>query len=148
MIPSPGKTLQDLATRIVTHLVPATHSNFAQADGALLYMLLLSISQDYERAAFNRMADIDEIKALCRNLLAQPLAQQPGDAMQASMQSLLAQTPASLMLKDLTQFHADAFELLIELHAWAERNDSNLNLEIWRLLRRHSERNKFDVPGP
>ena len=46
---------------VATDILPATNSNFAQADSGLISGLLLSMAQDYERAVFNPMADIDEI---------------------------------------------------------------------------------------
>ena len=62
--------------------------------------------------------------------------------------AFLSKEPASLQLADVNALHDEAFSLLIDLHAWAEQQDESLNLAIWRLLRDHSERNKFEIPGP
>ncbi len=148
MIPYPGKTLTDLAVRIATDIAPATNNNFAQADSGLITGLLLSMAQDYERAVFNPMADIDDIKALCRHLRDLSDAEREGfDALQACTAFLEAE-PASLMLSDVTALHAQALNLLIDIHRWAEDHNDDINLAVWRLLRRHSERHKFDIPGP
>ncbi len=146
MIPLPSKTLTDIAMRIATHLIPDLQTEYGQADGGIITGLLITLAQDYERAVFNRMTDIEEMQALFSTQL------ERSDGTEAPNHDALAAftraAPASLMLDEVTRLHAQGFDLLIELHAWAELNDAQLDLEIWRLLRRHSERNKFDMPGP
>ena len=148
MIPFPAKTLTDLAVRIVTDIAPATSNNFAQADSGLITGLLLTIAQDYERAVHSPMADIDEIKALCGELLELPEAEREGFNELAACRALQEAQPASLMLSDVTALHAQALNLLIDIHSWAELHHESMNLKVWQLLRRHSERHKFDVPMP
>ena len=49
-----------------------------------------------------------------------------------------------LNVSDVTTLHDEALTILIALHAWAESlEDQTLNLELWRLLRAHSERHKY-----
>lgn len=146
MIPRPTIALADLATRIVTHIAPQLTSKFAQADSALISGLLLTMAHDYENGVYNRMADIDEVKELF-NLAITQGAEHPTVNLE-KLREFIGQTPESLRLADVTCFHAQGFELLISLHTWAEQHDENLNLEIWRFLRRHAERNKFDTVGP
>jgi len=144
MINQPGTQLRDLAVRIATHVLPDMASAYGQADAGLISGLLMALAQDFERAAFNRMTDIEEIQQLFKVTLE---AGQNIPATQA-MAAFSDAAPASLHLRDLDQLHASGFELLIELHTWAEANDAQLDHAIWSLLRRHSERNKFDVSGP
>ena len=150
MIPVPSKSLTDIAVRIATHLVPAIQTNYGQADGNLITALLLTMAQDYERAVYNRMQDIEEIKQLCAQCLQQ--FTEPSDSTDLPTREVLSafidSQPDSLMLAHVTEYHAQAFELLISLHRWAEEHNEAVNLGIWQLLRRHSERNKFDIPGP
>lgn len=148
MIPYPGKTLTDLAVRIATDIAPATSSNFAQADSGLISGLLLSMAQDYERAVFNPMTDIDEIKTLCRQVLDLPEAERAQFDALNGCEDFLNAEPTSLMLGDVTALHARALDLLIQIHTWAELHHAEINLAVWQLLRRHSERHKFDIPGP
>ena len=140
MIPAPGKTLSDLALRIATDLMPALNTNFTQADAGLITGLLLTMAQDYERAVDNRMQDMLEINALFAEL-------RPDVPGHEARQTYLAKAPASYHLHDVTALHAEAFEHLIEVHAWAEDNDLAVSDTIWQLLRAHSERNKFDLPN-
>ena len=141
MIPFPGRTLQELATRLATHIAPRVEGNFGQADAGLLTGLLLTFAQDFERAVDNRMKDIAQTRQIFRET--------PGTAPGAEARSaFLSKEPASLQLADVNALHDEAFSLLIDLHAWAEQQDESLNLAIWRLLRDHSERNKFEIPGP
>jgi len=144
MINQPGAQLRDLAVRIATHVLPDMTTAYGQADAGLISGLLMALAQDFERAAFNRMADIEEIQQLFKVATANSSYLQNTQALQA----FTADTPASLHLQDLDQLHARGFEMLIDLHAWAENNNPELNQAIWSLLRRHSERNKFEVAGP
>ncbi len=140
MIPAPGKTLADLALRIATDLMPALNTEFTQADAGLITGLLLTMAQDYERAVDNRMQDMQEINALFAKLSADV----PGHE---ARQTYLAKAPASYHLDHVTALHGEAFEHLIDVHAWAEEHDATLNAAIWELLRAYSERNKFDLPN-
>ena len=158
MIPSPGRTLSDLAMRLATRGIAEAKSEFGQVEAGLISGLLASLAEDFERAVANRMTEIDDMKALfaqANSLLALPteLIRQITDY--ASVQ------PASLHLADVNDAHGKGFETLIALHASIEEelekqqaksannpHLSHLNLAIWRLLREHSERNKFNVASP
>ena len=140
MIPFPGKTLADIAVRIATDLLPSLSSTYAQADAGLITGLLLTMSQDYERAVDNRMQDMQEISSLFATLDESI----PGHAARSAY---LQQKPASFHLAEVTRLHADAFSCLTDLHAWAETNDATLDATIWQILRAHSERNKYELPN-
>ncbi len=141
MIPQPRQTLTDLAIRMATHILPDMHSAYGQADAGLISMLLMTLAQDYERAAFNRVTDIEAMQGLFTAL--------PDGAPGKTKRSAYAQaTPDSMQLADLTRFHALGFEILIDVHAWAEQSDQTVNEQIWQLLDEHAQRNAFDVVGP
>ncbi|XOV84468.1 MAG: hypothetical protein ACFHXK_04990 [bacterium] len=144
MINQPGAQLRDLAVRVATHVLPDVASAYGQADAGLISGLLMSLAQDFERAAFNRMTDINEIQ----DLVKAALAGGRGLPDPQKARTLADAAPASLHLRDLDELHARAFTYLIVLHAWAETHDAALNQAIWALLRRHTERNRFDVAGP
>lgn len=144
MITKPGTQLRDLAVRIASHVLPDVSSAYGQADAGLISGLLMSLAQDYERAAYNRVADIEEMQKLFRTILDSNADYPHGDALAAVSE----EKPQTLHLHDIDQCHAKYFDQLITLHAWAEQNSDELNQQIWSLLRRHSERNKFDVTGP
>jgi len=148
MIPYPRQTLTDIAVRIATHLMPATSSSYAQADSGLVTALLLTLAQDFERAIFNRMADIDEVKSLCSQIRDIPASDRAELPSQSELDDFARQLPGSLMFADVNALHARAFEILIGIHSWAEAHHPDMALQVWELLRRHSERNKFDIPGP
>ncbi len=144
MINQPGAQLRDLAIRIATHVLPDMNTAYGQADAGLISGLLMALAQDFERAAFNRMADIEEIQQIFHVAK----VSNPDLPDKQEMEAFSNKAPASLHLQDLDQLHARGFDLLIGLHAWAEVNSPELNQAIWSLLRRHSERNKFEVAGP
>jgi hypothetical protein len=144
MIPQPAKSLADLAMKLATGIAPEAGSTYAMANAGMMSMLLLAMAQDHDRAAANRMADIADMQALFRSPAAQRAAA-PG----ATQRAAFAEgAPAGLRISELDAFHAAGFAALIDLHAWAESNDAALSLAIWDFLKAHTERNRFDLPGP
>lgn len=133
MIPEPGRALSDLAMRLLLTIAPQTANTFAAADSMLVGQLMLTLSQEFERAIATRMQDIDELRELFTH--APPLA---------ARSRFATATPASLHLRDVNHLHDEGMRLLIELHAETELTDPNLNLRIWEFLRAHSERHKFN----
>ena len=139
MIPKPQATLTSIATRIATHILPVAGSDFAQADAGLITQLLFTAAEDFERAVEVRMQDIKDVKAVLRA--------NADDLPDQTWLDLLDKEPASLNVSDVTTLHDEALTILIALHAWAESlEDQTLNLELWRLLRAHSERHKYSLP--
>lgn len=135
MIHKPSQVIQDIAARLANRIMPELTNEFAQADTGLLIGLLSTLAQDYERAAYNLDLDIKEMKEL--------FERSPEDeARLAYIQS----TPRTIHLADLTEFHDEGRHLLIELHAWAEAHDPQLNQAIWAYLRISHERSKFELP--
>ncbi len=133
MIPAPGRALNDLAMRLLLTIAPQTANTFAAADSMLVGQLMLTLSQEFERAVETRMQDIDELQEL--------FSQAPMDA---ARDRFAANTPASLHLQDVNALHDEGMRLLIELHTEVELSDPELNLPIWQFLRAHSERHKFN----
>ena len=133
MIPAPGRALNDLAMRLLLSIAPQTANTFAAADSMLVGQLMLTLSQEFERAVETRMQDIDELQEL--------FSQAPMDA---ARDRFAANTPASLHLQDVNALHDEGMRLLIELHTEVELSDPDLNLRIWLFLRAHSERHKFN----
>lgn len=133
MIPAPGRALNDLAMRLLLTIAPQTANTFAAADSMLVGQLMLTLSQEFERAVATRMQDIDELREL--------FSQAPTDA---SRSRFATNTPASLHLQDVNALHDEGMRLLIELQTEVELTDPDLNLRIWLFLRAHSERHKFN----
>lgn len=141
MIPRLSQGLADLAAKLATAIAPETNSRFAMANTGMISMLLMALAQDADRAVANRMADIDDLKALFDSG-----AREAGG--EDARAGFIARQPASLRISDIDALHADGLRLLIELHAWAEANDDDLNRQIWDFLLRHTERHRLDVGGP
>ncbi len=141
MIPRPQHALQDLAIKLMVSIAPQTQSTYAATSTGLIAMLMQCLAQDFDRAAAVRIEDLDEMKAL---LVAAP-ATLPVALAQLIAQ-FLAQAPASLRIEHLTAHHAQAMQLIIELHSWAEANDApELNRGIWAFLIRHADRHAYQV---
>jgi len=143
LIPRPARSLADLAVKLVQSVAPETASPYAMATTGLISMLLLAMAQDHERAAANRMADIEDMQRLFRDAAtAHPDA--PGGVERAAF---CTGAPAGLMISQLDAFHAAGLTTLIDLHAWAEEHAPSLSDAIWDFLVSHTERNRFDLPG-
>jgi hypothetical protein len=143
VIPQPAQALADLAVKLATGIAPETTSSYAMANTGLISMLLLALSQDHDRAAANRMADIGDMQTLFRDV-ARMHPSAPGAA---ARDAFCNGAPAGLRISELDAFHAEGLAALIDLHAWAEVHDAELSLEIWDFLEQHTERNRFDLPG-
>jgi hypothetical protein len=144
LIPQPAKALADLAVKLATGIAPETNSSYAMANTGLISMLLLAMAQDHDRAAANRMADIGDMQTLFRAAA----RAHPAASGAAVREAFCNGAPAGLRISELDVFHAEGLAALIELHAWAELHDAALALEIWDFLLKHTERNRFDLPGP
>ena len=144
MIPQPARALADLAVKLAISISPETTSPYAMANTGLISMLLLAIAQDHDRAAANRMADIEEMQRL---FLAAGSAH-PGAPGATIRAAFCARAPAGLRISELDVFHAEGSAVLIDLHAWAELHDPELSLSIWDYLLAHTGRNRFDLPTP
>lgn len=144
MIPRASRSLADLAMKLATDIAPSVDNAYGMANAGLMSMLLLALAQEQERAAAQRVADIDDMKTLFRHAEGvHPEA--PGAGQRAAF---CEREPKSLWLTDLDRFHAEGLEALIALHAWAENADPALDRAIWDFLVRHTERHKFELPNP
>lgn len=128
MITHLGESLGFLAGTLALKLAPESASDYSAAQLGMISGLLLALAQESERAVATRLADIDEVRELL-----------PEDGLPAE--------PVSMHLQDVNKLHAEALSQLIELHAWAEEHNSQLNDAIWAFLRRSAERHAYNVPG-
>lgn len=142
MIPRLSQGLADLAAKLARDIAPEAGSRYAMANTGMVSMLLGALAIDAERAVDARMTDIDEIRALLR---AAPPQADP--ARRAAAAGFHERAPRSLRLTDVDALHAEALTWLIELHAWAESHDAELEARIWQFLVAHSERHRLDPPG-
>jgi hypothetical protein len=141
VIPRPQQALNDLAMKLMLSIAPQTQSTYAATSAGLIGMLMQCLAQDFDRAAAVRVADLDEMATLFRAAPASASAD-----LRATIQQVLEGAPASLRIADLTARHAQAMQLLIDLHAWTEVNDAQqLNREIWQFLIRHADRHAYQV---
>lgn len=148
MIPQAKSGLDLLADKIMTSLSPAISDDYAVADSIIIATLMKCLSQDAERAVQTRMADLHAMQDLFEAALAV--------TKQASLRSKLERyldRKAALPLDvgALSEVHAHASELLIELHSEVEQlcpqpDASQLNDAIWAYLGAHTQRHQYDLP--
>ena len=132
MITSPGLSLGYLAMKLLTEIAPSASTEYDAANTNLIAALMIALAQDSGRALDNRLKDIAAIAELI------------GRAPQSGV-TFDAQPPAAYTLDAIKPLHDEALDALIDLHAWAEANDAELNAAVWTFLADHAERNRFDI---
>lgn len=137
MIPRPQQALTDIAVKLATDISPQLTSKYHAASSGMMSMLLLALAQDADRAIFNRFEDVAELRDLFSAGSAAPGADQRA--------AFATSEPAGLLLSQVSEWHSTGMSLLIELHAWAEQREPELDRRIWDFLRNHTERNRFDL---
>ncbi len=142
MIPRPQQALTDLAMKLMLSIAPDTQSAYAASNAGLIAMLMQCLAQDFDRAAFVRTQDIDELTALFESL-----RDVPPENLNQRIVEFLHGSAQSLRIEHLNARHADGMALLIDLHAWAETHRAEeLDREIWRFLTRHADRHAYQLP--
>ena len=136
MIPSPHQALADLAGRIGSRLIPELTNPYSGADAGLISLLMTMLSVEMESGVQRRMQDAAELQGIFAEA-----AHAPGAGARSAFCS---SEPASLSLTEVTVWLDQGLALLIDLHAWSETSDRNLNTRIWSFLAAHTERHKFD----
>lgn len=136
MIPQPDKALLDLAGRLTAGLAPAISTVYGVADAGMISMLMMALAKEAGSGVERRMADgrdLAEVFATADHA--------PGAEARAAFSS---SEPASLSHSDVSAWLDQGLALLIDLHAWAEREDTDLDARIWGFLHRHTERHRLD----
>ncbi len=137
MIPHARQALNDLAGRLGARVIPELTDPYSQADTGLISLLLSLLAEELENGVASRMADGEALKAL----FAQAPPEAPGPSERAAF---IDSQPDTLTLTGVTGWLDQGLALLIELHAWAEDADDDLNARIWSFLAEHTDRHKFD----
>lgn len=139
MIPRARQALNDLAGRLGGRVIPELSDPFTMADTGLISLLMSLLGEELEKGVANRLIDGDELKAL----FAEPGASRaPGADARTSFST---SQPEALTLSAVTAWLDQGLALLIDLHAWAESEDEDLNARIWTFLVAHTERHRFEV---
>jgi hypothetical protein len=137
VIPQPDRALFDLATRVATSLTPAVSTVYGMADAGMISMLMMALAKEAGSGVERRAADGRELAALFASAEHAPDAEARAD--------FAAGKPASLTHADVSAWLDEGLALLIDLHAWAEQEDAELDARIWDFLYRHTERHKLEI---
>lgn len=127
MIPNTDDALRMLSERLMTELLPDLKTQYSQADGMLLGMLMNAIADEVAAGIDHRMKDIADMVLLLKQ----------GSAFHRA-DNVVDQTPKSLKLKDVNLLHDRLTSELIRLHETVEsagtEEADEINREIWRYL--------------
>ena len=85
------------------------------------------------------LTDGDELKMIFTDPTAAAAPDGPARA------AFVDSQPAVLTLTAATEWLDQGLALLIDLHAWAEEEDEDLDRRIWAFLAEHTNRHRFDV---
>ena len=141
MIPRPQQALSDLAMKLMMSIAPDTQSSYAASSAGMIAVLMTCLAQEFDRAAAVRTEDLDELTVLFTAL--PPALDATLTADIAAFQSGSVQ---SLRIEHLNARHAQAMDLLIRLHTWAEQQGATeLDRAIWAFLARHADRHAFQA---
>ena len=140
MIPNTDDALRMLCQRLMTQLLPDLKTEYSQADGMLLGLLMNAIADEIGSGIHHRMEDIADMAGLLKQ----------GNAFHVTG-NLSAQTPTSLNLKDVNALHDQFTRELIKLHENLERigteEATELDREIWRYLETTAGRHTITAMG-
>jgi hypothetical protein len=140
MIPNTDDALRMLCQRLMTQLLPDLKTEYSQADGMLLGLLMNAIADEVGSGINYRMEDIADMARLLKQ----------GNAFHGTG-DLAGQTPTSLNLKDVNALHDQFTRELIKLHETLERisteEAAELDSEIWRYLETTAGRHTITAMG-
>jgi hypothetical protein len=140
MIPNTDDALRMLCQRLMTQLLPDLKTEYSQADGMLLGLLMNAIADEIASGINHRMEDIADMARLLKQ----------GSAFN-NTGNLADQTPASLNLRDVNVLHDQFTRELIRLHEIVERagteKAAGLDREIWRYLGTTAGRHTITAMG-
>ena len=147
MKPDAAHALERLMQALLTELAPAVQPAYRQATVTMQAMMLLSIREEFDRAAARR---VEENRAL-RALFAEAATGVADAALGARLATAAASVDASLLVPELDASNRALRALLIELHGHVEQQSGDvarrIEAAIWRELAASTERRKLSL-GP
>lgn len=140
MIPNTDDALRMLCQRLMTQLLPDLKTEYSQADGLLLGLLMNAIADEIASGIDHRMEDIADMATLLKQ----------GSAFH-NTGYVADQAPASFKLRDVNALHDQFTRELIKLHEVVEQagteGAAELDSEIWRYLATTAGRHTITALG-
>lgn len=143
MKPDVSRLLEVAAMQLMGQLGPALPTSYQQSTAMALGAILLSVGEEFERAAARR---VEENTAL-RRLFGAARSVVSDAALYRRLSDAAASSDESLAVSALEATNAELRALLIDLHAHIEELDSpearSIDDSIWRELAASTERRKL-----
>ena len=147
MKPEATHALERLMQALLVEIAPAVEPSYRRANVSIQAMLLLTIREEFDRAAARR---VEENRAL-RALFAGALDAVGDSALRERLVAAASGADTSLRVPDLEADNRALRALLIELHADVESREGaearRIEAAIWRELASSTERRKLSL-GP
>ncbi len=143
MKPSPDLVLNHAFAKVAMEMGPALPPGYGQGSATLVGVLLLMVSQE-----FNRAADIRAKENAAMRALFAEAAGAAGLALSSRLKKAASETDADLNVATLDRSNAALKALLIELHAHAEEAGSRaLETRILAFLREAATARQVFLPA-
>ena len=136
MIPNTDLALRNLAQHLLVSILPDLSTEYAMSDAALTGVLMNAIADEIAEGINRRLIDIEEMQVLLATC-----------ELGAVERSVLSGSLPNYTLKEVNARHDALTSMLIVWHEKSEQEESltDLNLEIWRYLQRHSQRHTINA---
>jgi hypothetical protein len=145
--PDPRHFLGVMAGHLMTRTAPALPEAYEQSTVGILGLMLISVGEEFERAASRRVEENREL----RRLFAEAAPAVEDAELRARLEAAAAGSDEDLAVSALEASNSVLRGLLIELHAHVEELDSDAarggEQAIWRELVASTERRRLAM-GP
>ena len=145
MRPEPDQILRTAATTLITQYLPGIEKDHEKTDLGLSALLMMVVSEEFERAAHRR---IEENKAL-RRIFAESLSVIKDDDLKKRVKEASEKVEDNYHMSVLDKLNCELQEVLIELHTHIEALEGegarNINEAIWVELENWTKRREFTI---
>jgi hypothetical protein len=145
MRPQVSPILGTLAAHLIGEVAPQVSVDYLQKNTALVSMMLMIVSEEWDRAAERRVGENRELRRLLResaSVVAEP-------ELRSRLEYAGGEIEVSLILSELDRANDELRSLLIELHAHVEEQSGpearEVEARIWRELRTSTHRRALSI---
>ncbi len=145
MRPEPDQILRTAATTLITQYMPGIEKDHEKTDLGLSALLMMVVSEEFERAAHRR---IEENNAL-RRIFTGSLSVIKDDDLKKRVKEASEKAEDNYHMSVLDKLNCELQEVLIELHTHIEALEGegarNINEAIWAELENWTKRREFAI---
>ncbi len=145
MRPPVDRVLKQLATTLIGEIAPLVQVEYVQKNTLLVSMLLVSVAEEWDRAAERRVEENREL----RRIFAEAAPAISKGELRTRLETAASEKDLRLRIRDLDASNDALRGLLMDLHAHVEGLETEeagrIESEIWRELAASTERRSLSV---